>query len=464
MAARERPRTCCSSHCASARIRARWSTTTPRPIAAAEPADRRCRHGGDAGGDGPQPRQPRAGFLAVLTALCRHGARPAGTLGELIEDTPDALWRRDMIEARRVARAPELRDRVAVDPPATAPARPTLRHLVAGLGADGAPTCWPSDAAGRGPAEWARAASRPTTLLADRLVAEVNQGGDSSPGAPPDRPDVPCAGAATRGKWLRAEPVAALYERGPRACTSVRSPSSRTDVRFRPRRACRGRSPDRLDALVWAVTDLMWAARAAPGAPVFARDWRARWAEASRAPALGGALRSGEELAVARLPLDPRPAPARRTLMGRAQSSEEGTGMSRILVRSPACLRARPEAKAIAVGTALAWAPPGQPVWTRATMPPSPARASAEPIVYRGVRMIAEAAASVPCCSMRATRARRITRCSTSSRGPARSDGRRLPRGLVRLPAGRRQRLRRGGGVERDACASCTRCAPTACR
>ena len=52
----ERPGTCCSSRCASGGHPQMVVTTTPRPIAAVEEADRRCRHGGDARGDGGQRR------------------------------------------------------------------------------------------------------------------------------------------------------------------------------------------------------------------------------------------------------------------------------------------------------------------------------------------------------------------------------------------------------------------------
>ncbi len=70
---------------------------------------------------------------------------------------------------------------------------------------------------------------------------------------------------ATRGKWLRAEPIAALYEQGRVKHAGVFPGAGGRDVRLRPRRACRsGRSPDRLDALVWAVSALTFAQRAEP--------------------------------------------------------------------------------------------------------------------------------------------------------------------------------------------------------
>ena len=96
-------------------------------------------------------------------------------------------------------------------------------------------------------------------LEADRIVAEVNQGGDMveavirtvSPHAPVK------SVRAMRGKWVRAEPVAALYEQG-----RVRHAGSFAALEdemcdFGPDGLSNGRSPDRLDALVWAVTALL---------------------------------------------------------------------------------------------------------------------------------------------------------------------------------------------------------------
>jgi phage terminase large subunit-like protein len=69
---------------------------------------------------------------------------------------------------------------------------------------------------------------------------------------------------ATRGKWLRAEPVAALYEQG-----KVRHAGRLAELEdemcdFGPDGLSNGRSPDRVDALVWAVTELMLARQATP--------------------------------------------------------------------------------------------------------------------------------------------------------------------------------------------------------
>ena len=71
-------------------------------------------------------------------------------------------------------------------------------------------------------------------------------------------PDVPVRRVrATRGKWLRAEPVAALYEQGRvrHAGTFAELEDEMAD--FGPDGLSDGRSPDRLDALVWAITALI---------------------------------------------------------------------------------------------------------------------------------------------------------------------------------------------------------------
>ncbi len=185
--------------------------------------------------------------------------------GELIEDRPDALWRREMIEAMRVAVAPARealrRVVVAIDPPAGGADADACGIVGCGLGEDGSAFVL-ADLSLRGaaPAEWAaRAAALYRRLEADALVAEVNQGGDMVAevvrGVDPAIPVT--AVRATRGKWLRAEPVAVLYRQG-----RVRHAGSFPELEdemcdFGPDGLSQGRSPDRLDALVWALTALL---------------------------------------------------------------------------------------------------------------------------------------------------------------------------------------------------------------
>jgi phage terminase large subunit-like protein len=183
--------------------------------------------------------------------------------GELIEDRADALWSRDFIEQLRVGEAPELtRIAVAVDPPASRRKGADACGIVAcGLGIDGVGYVLADRSLAEvKPARWAAVAvGLYRALDADMLVAEVNQGGDmvESVIAEVD-PGVPVTSVrATRGKYLRAEPVAALYAQG-RVRHAGMFPALEDEMAdFGPEGLGNGRSPDRLDALVWALTALM---------------------------------------------------------------------------------------------------------------------------------------------------------------------------------------------------------------
>ena len=183
--------------------------------------------------------------------------------GELIEDRADALWNRDAIEALRVENAPELmRIAVAVDPPASRRRGADACGIVAcGLAADGtAYVLADRSIAEVKPAAWAAVAvGLYRSLDADLLVAEVNQGGDMVASVIGEvDPGVPVTSVrATRGKYLRAEPVAALYAQG-RVRHAGTFPQLEDELAdFGPEGLTNGRSPDRLDALVWALTALM---------------------------------------------------------------------------------------------------------------------------------------------------------------------------------------------------------------
>ena len=190
--------------------------------------------------------------------------------GELIEDRPDALWQRSALDAARLDRAPPLaRIVVAVDPPVTSGPRADACGIVAcGRAEDGrAYVLADATTQGRSPLEWARTAVRLyESLDADCIVAEVNQGGELvaqmlrqvSPGVPVRMV------RATRGKYLRAEPVASLYERALVAHVGAWPELEDQMCDFGPGGLSNGASPDRLDALVWALTELMLNDRAAP--------------------------------------------------------------------------------------------------------------------------------------------------------------------------------------------------------
>jgi len=190
--------------------------------------------------------------------------------GELIEDRTDALWTRSVIEQGRVSEAPPLqRIVVAVDPPATSGKRADCCGIVAaGITGEGTLYVLADDTlAQAAPSAWAaKAVALWRRLEADALVVEVNQGGEMVRAvieqADREVPVIPVR--AHRGKWLRAEPVATLYEQGRVKHVGVFAALEDEMCDFAPTGLSSGRSPDRLDALVWALTSLTHGARGQP--------------------------------------------------------------------------------------------------------------------------------------------------------------------------------------------------------
>jgi phage terminase large subunit-like protein len=190
--------------------------------------------------------------------------------GEIIEDRPDALWSRALIESCRVTEAPQLsRIVVAVDPPASSGKRADACGIVAaGITGEGAIYVIADDTvSGATPAVWAaKAIALWRRIEADALVAEVNQGGEMVRSVINEvDASVPVVSVrASRGKWLRAEPVATLYEQG-RVKHAGNFPALEDEMcDFGPTGLSSGRSPDRLDALVWAIASLTFTSRAPP--------------------------------------------------------------------------------------------------------------------------------------------------------------------------------------------------------
>ncbi|MFV0244899.1 MAG: DNA-packaging protein [Qingshengfaniella sp.] len=189
--------------------------------------------------------------------------------GELLEDAEGALWTLAMLEGARDTAAPADLDRVvvAVDPPVTGHgASDACGIVVVGAQTSGPPQDWRAwvleDASvqGESPQGWARAAlAAMHRHKADRLVAEVNQGGDLVESVVRQiDPLVPYrAVRATRGKAARAEPVAALYEQG-RVRHLPGFAALEDEMCLMTVQGFRGRgSPDRVDALVWALHALI---------------------------------------------------------------------------------------------------------------------------------------------------------------------------------------------------------------
>ncbi|WP_097029804.1 DNA-packaging protein [Cereibacter ovatus] len=188
--------------------------------------------------------------------------------GVLLEDAEGALWTTAGLEALRIDAPGRLsRIVVAVDPPVTGnDTSDECGIVVVGALTEGAPQEWravvleDASVSAASPDRWARAALDAVRRHgADRLVAEVNQGGDLVEAVIRQiDPLVPFRGVhASRGKVARAEPVAALYEQG--RVAHLRGLGALEDQMCRmTARGFDGRgSPDRVDALVWALTDLM---------------------------------------------------------------------------------------------------------------------------------------------------------------------------------------------------------------
>jgi phage terminase large subunit-like protein len=181
---------------------------------------------------------------------------------ELLSDTPGALWSMDWLDRDRVTKLPELkRIVVAIDPAASNnDGSDETGIIVAGVGLDKQMYVL-EDRSGRyAPAEWARKAiAAYRDWSADRVLAEVNNGGQMVEEViRAVDPHVSFKSVhASRGKVVRAEPIAALYEQrkvhhvGGFATLEDQMCNFTTD--FNRKQAG---SPDRVDALVWALTEL----------------------------------------------------------------------------------------------------------------------------------------------------------------------------------------------------------------
>ena len=244
-------------------------TTTPARIPL---LSRLIAHPGTAlsgGRTGDNPHLPASFVDAMVEA---YGGTRLGRQeldGELLGEAQGALWTRDMIEACRCAmpHRDELgRIIVAVDPPASA-AGDACGIIVAGLLGDGRGVVMADlSTGGLRPRGWARrVADAARAWTADRVIAEANNGGEMveevlrivDPGLPVRLVH------AGRGKGARAEPVAALFEA--RRCLFAGSfPELEDELSAMTAQGHRGSSPDRADAMVWAMTELVLRAAAMP--------------------------------------------------------------------------------------------------------------------------------------------------------------------------------------------------------
>lgn len=181
--------------------------------------------------------------------------------GDILDDVPGALWSRDNIEANRIEKGAEpfmKRICVAIDPAiSVGEDSDETGVIVCGLGDDDRGYVL-EDLSGRySPVEWARKAIMGyKKWRADRVVIEVNQGGDMAENTlRMVDPNVPVRTVhASRGKIIRAEPVSALYEQHRIAHVGGFPELEDQLCSFEP--GSTG-SPDRLDAMVYGLSDLM---------------------------------------------------------------------------------------------------------------------------------------------------------------------------------------------------------------
>ena len=248
-------------------------TTTPRTVPVMKRLLSLAGHAVTRGATFDNPHLPPAYVEAMIADFGRTRLGRQELEGELIETPEGALWSRMLIEARRVPWPPSLRRVVVgVDPPAgtiSGNGGDACGIIAVGVGEDGrAYVLEDASIAAKTPETWANAVRDCCARVgADRVVAEANNGGQmvqsvlraAQSGMPVKLVH------ASRGKVARAEPVMALYENG-RAFHAGVFPELEDEM-------CGlvvgggyqgpGRSPDRADALVWAMTELMLGAERA---------------------------------------------------------------------------------------------------------------------------------------------------------------------------------------------------------
>ncbi len=241
-------------------------TTTPRPI----PALRRLLEEAgvviDRAGTQANADHLSSGFLAHLRTLYAGTRLEAQELEGLMVEAEGALFRaEDLARARGNRPATLERIVVAVDPPASA-GGDACGIVVVGRKDGRAYVLADRSKGGESPQGWATiVAQTAREFRAHEIVAEKNQGGEMV------RTVLAHGGCetaiklvhASRGKAARAEPVAALYEQG-RVVHCGAFPALEEELMALGSADGGGRSPDRADALVWAVTHLLPAPRAGP--------------------------------------------------------------------------------------------------------------------------------------------------------------------------------------------------------
>ena len=179
--------------------------------------------------------------------------------GKFLDEVEGALWKRSMIDPYRVVTPPELqRIVIGVDPAVSSGDNSDRTGIIAaGYGCDGDYYVLADNSMHGTPLEWAKQViALYHSSGADRVTGEVNNGGDLIEALlrkfDPDVSFRPVR--ATRGKLTRAEPIAALYEKGKVHHVGEFTQLEDEMTSFAP--GTSRHSPDRMDALVWALTEL----------------------------------------------------------------------------------------------------------------------------------------------------------------------------------------------------------------
>jgi predicted phage terminase large subunit-like protein len=177
---------------------------------------------------------------------------------KILDDVPGALWQRENIETYRVEKATNMtRIVVALDPAATnTEDSDETGIIVAGKGVDGKGYLLADNTVKASPKGWGTTAiNLYESWKADRVIAEVNNGGEMVEHVLRSiNPNVPYKAIhASRGKRVRAEPISAMYEQGKIHHVGMFPQLEDQMCSFTPESTD---SPDRVDALVWAFTDL----------------------------------------------------------------------------------------------------------------------------------------------------------------------------------------------------------------
>lgn len=209
---------------------------------------------------------PAKYFKTIITAYEGTRLGRQELMAEILDDNPNALWQRDRVDELRVNLVPPLkRIVVGVDPAVTSNAQSDLTGIVVvALGVDNHGYVLQDGSLKASPDRWAQAVIELyRKWSADRIVAEVNNGGDLVEAVirTVDLNASYKAVRAAKGKITRAEPIAALYEQG--RIHHVGSFGALEDEMcdYDPALVMRtstttAKSPDRMDALVWGFTEL----------------------------------------------------------------------------------------------------------------------------------------------------------------------------------------------------------------